>query len=456
MNERPAAHLGLALIVALPLTRGLLLAGFVPPFQGTDEPAHADYVQRLAETRHLPDAHFYCAAYSEESRSLDRALGLPIKFRAERPVPPLAAYTPPSPADPAARATSGCGASSTYPPLYYATAAVAWEAVHDAPFLTRLFAARLASVAWGVLTAIFAYFAGLWWFGSRRDALLLGVIVPAQPMVAFLSSVVNKDAAVFACAAAAFAGIAALQRDASLRRTRLLLLALSTLAGVLSNPSFTVHLPAIAGCAVFALGIRRRAAWTSVAAALAPAAIAQFAWSAYTRDAARELVGGATIDISAWEWLSNHVFVLQRQWSVWGRQQYWLSWGWLDTDVASGYYVALAAIVALAALGFAVTWRSLSPRDRALAVAAAGASVAGIVALHGIELQYLRASGMEFLQGRYILPLFPLQAAALVTGLRALGRRAGAMLDGAWAFAALLLVVNVAGLLRGLVRWYGA
>jgi hypothetical protein len=450
-----AGALGLVLVLLLALTRGVLLAGLVPPFQGTDEPAYVDYVQRLAESHRFPVPKMRCAPFSEEARAAEAAFGTDLKFRPDRPVPPLLAYAPPSADDPAARATTGCGASAAYPPLYFATAALGYAAVRDAPFLTRVFAARLASVGWMLLTALFAYLLGLWWFGTTRDALLVGILVPSQPMIAFLSSVVSNEAALFTCGTAAFAGIAALHRDGALRRIGLALLGVAAAAGVLAKPTATVYLPVFAGCAGLALGARRPRSWAMISFALAPAAVAQAIWSFVSRPATRDLLAHTALDIDIPTYLSRYVGA-ERIWRRFGGGQFWLSWGWLDTELTDGYYVALAGCLVLAALGFAIRWRWLERRDRAVAVCTTVAIAYAIVALHVLEYEWLRASGLEFLQGRYLLMLFPLIAVALVTGLRAFRDVFGARIDGAWSLATLLLVVDAAGLARALTRWYGA
>ena len=77
-----------------------------------------------------------------------------------------------------------------------------------------------------------------------------------------------------------------------------------------------------------------------------------------------------------------------------------------------------------------------------------------VFALNGLELLLMHKTGSAVIQGRYLLPMFPLQALALVIGLRALSRRIGAWLDGAWAFAAMLVLIDAASVARALVRYY--
>src|SRR5207249_981229 len=118
---------------------------------------------------------------------------------------------------------------------YYATAAAAYRLEQHSPYLQRLFAARLASTGWGIVTACFAFLLGFAWSGRPRDGALLGIILPAQPMIAHLSSVVNNDAALIACATGAFSSVALMTREGGSRRAFLLLVG-TTLVGVLSKP----------------------------------------------------------------------------------------------------------------------------------------------------------------------------------------------------------------------------
>ncbi len=102
--------------------------------------------------------------------------------------------------------------------MFYASAAAAYGAVAGGSLIQRIFAARLASILWGVLTVAFAFLAGWWWFGRRRDALLLALLFLCQPTLGFFSSVVNNDSALFACSAAAFAEGQAPDRPHPLRQ----------------------------------------------------------------------------------------------------------------------------------------------------------------------------------------------------------------------------------------------
>jgi len=438
-----------AFVAGIALVRGVLLAGLIPPMNGADEPAHFDYVQRIGEDLRLPITQPGCIGYSAENRAVTSTLNEPIKFRPSRPMPPLGAFVPPDPANLASRATLGCGAALTYPPVYYVSAAVAYRIVRDAPFLQRFFAARLVSVGWGVLTACFAFLLGVAWFGRPRDGALLGTIVSAQPMIAHLAASVNNDAAVTACAAGAFAAVAMLLNDRTNRRAFLLLL-VTTVVGGFSKPLFGFILPMLGLGIALALGPRRLGSWLRSAALLAPSALAIAGWSIHTR-----FISRLPLITDRRPYLEVAKFTLdpRRLYVIW-HKTFWMCWGWLDTWLDEGYYSALALVMVLAAAGFVLAWRRVDLRDRWLFWFATGGSLAIIASLHAVELMLVRRIGQVLVQGRYLLPFFPVQALALVTGLRSLSRRLGSWMDGGWAFAGMLLVVDAASIARALVRYY--
>jgi 4-amino-4-deoxy-L-arabinose transferase-like glycosyltransferase len=449
MTARRRTAMGVGVVTALALVRGFLLAGLVPPLQGPDEPAHFDNAQRLAEHGRLPEPRRPCDGFSAETRAAERALLDPIKFRPTRPLPPLNSFAAPDPSDPRSRATSGCGPAASYPPLYYVTAAAAYRLAGDGTFFERLFAARLASVAWGALAVAFAFLLGTWWFGRRRDGTMIAVLFLAHPMMAFLSSVVTNDAALFAACTGAFAAIAAAMRFER-KQPALFLLAACTTAGALTKPTLLILLPVFGACAVAAFGWRRRSTWLRVAAALAPAAVVSVAWSA---SAGTPFDGAVPRPVDVQKFVATFVLDADRLYAVWWKF-FWSSWGWLDANLHPSYYLALAAAVLLSVVGAALSWRTLRPKERGAIAFGAGATAYTMIVLHVMEINVFRLSGSGLIQGRYLLSLFGLQAVALVTGMRGLARAVRTTTDGAWVFAGVLLVTQAAAMTRTLTRYF--
>jgi hypothetical protein len=139
---------------------------------------------------------------------------------------------------------------------------------------------------------------------------------------------------------------------------------------------------------------------------------------------------------------------------VWVRT-YWMSWGWLDTELDDRYYLVLAASVLLAGVGLAAGWGRLEGRSRRWVVLGLGGTLCAMALLYRLELVMMRTTGApRFLQGRYLLPLFPLHALLLALGLRSLSRRAHPAVDGGWMFAALLGLVQAAAVVRTILRYY--
>jgi 4-amino-4-deoxy-L-arabinose transferase-like glycosyltransferase len=462
-----------ALVVGFSLLRGALFALLVPPLHGVDEPAHFDYVQRLAESGALPLRERDCAQLSLEVRAATNALVVPTQYRPERPYRSELRLSLPGRdgrahddggRDRSARETTGCGPAASYPPLYYATAALAYRGVHSSPLLQRLLAARLVSVLWGALAALCACLGGARLFGSARDGLLLGLCVACQPMLGFLFSVVNNDAALFAAAAGALASLAFALREPS-RIAPLCALSLSALVGTLTKPTMLVHLPALFALGVSALGLRplRKFSHSSlrISLALAPAALAGLAWS-WATPSLLDRGAPAQPALPLWDYLQRYVFSLERLRFLW-LKMYWMAWGWADTWLSPLYYALIAAVLLSALLLALLRFRALPLSTRGLLGSGALATVLSLCALYAIELPYVRRTGDTLLQGRYLLPLFPLHAAMLIAALRSAPKgepaapsqpMAPARLDPAWSFLLLLAALDAASAVRALARYH--
>jgi 4-amino-4-deoxy-L-arabinose transferase-like glycosyltransferase len=379
-----------------------------------------------------------------------------VAFHPERPIPPIARGLPSeATGDAAARATLGCGPHSFYPPIYYLSSAIGYSAARERPLLPRLYASRLASVIWGALGSVAAFFLGYWLLGSVSDGLLLGLLVTLQPMVGFLSAVVNSDSAVLACSTCCFASIAAIYRNRD-SKGALIALALFATLGTMSKLTFTILAPIFFLLCLVVLGARRPRAWLLSAATFLPFLLATLWWSVHSSGGTADRLSGAPRALGAGEFVKSWVLIPARLKDLW-INQYWMSWGWADTTLAKSYYQLLAAAGIMALIGVALGWRRFTPRGRWSMVVVATWTVILIILLFAIEYTIVRDTGEPgFVQGRYILPLFPAHAVIMVVGLRELCLRFKAKLDGAWALASMLAIVNVAAICSALLRYYHA
>jgi hypothetical protein len=438
----PSAVGGFALI------RGVFLAGFLPAFQSPDEPTHFDYVQVLAERFVLPELGGLCGTgVSPEAQPL-LSVSEPVFSHMELSMPPVAAFVTPR-TDMASRYTRGCTYNSYYPPLYYMSAALGYRLKHSSALLTRIYFSRLVSVTWGVVAALAAYLAGLFWWGRRADAFLIALVYAAQPQLGSLFASINNDAALFTLATVAFAATAAV-RVSGRPIAWLAVCSLAATLGVLSKLTFILYLPCIFAFAVAALG---RSRWRWAVLAMVPAGLAAAGWVAHTYGIAAQRYSVTPISVSAPDYLFKFVLDPKRLQDVWVRM-YWMKWGWLDTFLVQGWYLVLELILAFSVAGLVAGWRSLLARERLLVLLAAGTTGFAVLTLYAIEWRTLRGTGQTVIQGRYLLPLFVVHAAVTLTGLRAFSRKLRAAVDGAWVFAAVLLMVNAAAIASALVRYY--
>ena len=433
-----------ALLCAAALARGVLVALVIPPFHGVDEQAHFDYVERLAEARALPEVRLDCAALSPEVRAAVQQLVEPVNFRPELPLPGLESLQLPDPRAPASRRTSGCGQAASYPPLYYLLAALPVSLAPAAPLLHRLFLARLASALLGAATVLFSLLAARRLLGDPAAALAVALLVLLQPQLAFLFGVVNNDAALFACTAAALAGIAELNRDPRSRRG-LIELGVAGVCAALGKPTFLVLAPALGVLAFAAAGLRWRAPL-----ALLPGVIAGAAFAAVRGDA---LPAGAPHALAFGTWLRDYALSPRRLHFVW-HELYWMGWGWADTWLSKLWYALLLGLLGSALVGAALAWRTLTGAERGLLRAGALATALALAALYAIEISFLRRTGQPLLQGRYLLPLFPLHAAMLVCAWRGAARAARTRLDPSWGGVAFLFLMLCASVVRALARYH--
>ena len=365
----------LAAIVATYCVLGVLYAVETPKWQTPDEPAHFNYTQFVAQSGRLPVLHVgdYPAQYLEEIKA--------ARF-------------------PAAMSVSSIRYESHQPPLYYAWAALLYDATIGLPFDLQFLILRLFSVALGALLLLAAYRLVCTLFPGE-ELLALGAtgFIALVPMHLALTAAVNNDTLaelllmllLWQCALT-------VREGADARRT----VCIGVLLGLALLTKTTIYLPAIGtalatvwlcaspqppevaengdqdlqglwqgakqlpgGRAVFALSSvqHTKAGFRNIALVLAVALLLAGPW--FVRNA---LVYGG-MDLLAWK---RHELVvagqlrtaerlaqlglpaLIREFALTTFRSFWAQFGWMGVPVDQRIYLGLALFSTLSAMGLAL------------------------------------------------------------------------------------------------------
>ncbi len=399
----------IAAIYALFATIALLLtAPAMPPFQNTDEFAHALRADAVSHgeaiSRRLPDGQV--GGRIDHGLAAASAQFDPIRFHRERKVTrPMYAPVPWLPLVPA-----GFPNTAVYPPFFYIPAALALFAARHLHLsvLHGLLAARLATgaitIAGSTAAIALAEGAAPWLF-----AILL------LPMSIALTAALSQDGPMLAATALAVSLCLRLRAAPAppARGLIILVCALLALAGM-ARPPYAAF-----ACLALALPVRPAWRWTGFAAILLATAL----WAAINAhlvvlpqfpgrpvDPYTQLLHLLRHPARLWPLLANTWATYHHFWKL----GFIGMPGWLDVDLPPQYHAAAWAMLALAA---AATLAGTRGRPRpamlgAVAVAVLGA-VAGMAAIQYLTWTPLDAAVIDGLQGRYCLAPALLLGAAL-------------------------------------------
>jgi hypothetical protein len=195
------ARIVLVLILGFTLVRGAIWATTTPNFWGPDEDYHMMYVDTVGHDHRLitPSKPLYSNEYS---RTLDwtgfniygqgprTVFGGDPKFNLHR----LARL----PETQRAKVATGRGIGVVHAPLYYVVGGAVDFALGPKAMPTRLFWVRMVSGLFGVLAIYATWLLASIFFAAEAAALAAAVIVALQPMLGYLSGLVNNDSAVTA------------------------------------------------------------------------------------------------------------------------------------------------------------------------------------------------------------------------------------------------------------------
>jgi hypothetical protein len=442
----PAPLAALLLAVAIVTAAWAL---FVPPFQVPDEGAHIAYVQSIAENFRRPTP----------------PPGLPLLMSTEARRAARAAQTAGSVARPEGRALWSAAVAGRWsaderrlpasarkdpaadgvdPPLYYLLEAVPYRLAYGGSFFDRLFAMRLWSGLFVLVTTIAAWLLAGEVFGPAPVLQLVAAgCVGLQPMATFISGGVNPDGAWFALGALIlWLGVRTIRRGTTRRRAAALVAA--ALAAGLVKTAALGALPAVV--LALTLGASRdgslRGALTLRRAAIAIVAGVLVVGAGLL--AARSIGNRIALDGNPkgfvsylWQfYLPRPSFLTPlpampttRVYDVW-IQSAWAAFGWLELRFPSAVYVALTGVSIATFAGAAAALLRRRVRIDGAVLAFFALAVGGLVlGLHLAEYKSLADRGQPLIQGRYFLPLvLPIAGvavAAAITNLRPARRVVG-------------------------------
>ena len=432
-------RLAVGLIVLAALLRGLVWAVALPAWQGPDEPAHFSYVQRIATTGKIPlfdnapPDIFSRAIKSSVSRAgfeASRTRAAVRKLRRDMPA------FPPD-ADNLSQRNHGALLVGKYPPAYYLLAAPAYML----PFLQndteRMYAIRVVSALIGALAVWLVWLLLIEAGASLLIAFLGTLTYSLLPMVSQASANGNPDILLMAVLAGLARSLLVLRRGWT--RRSIIAVALWALLALITKP---IGGPAaavmIVGMLGFGTGVRtwwrRGAAIAAMAVVLGGTYIAEAVSQKWSLFGGAGPVSGTRYGLSyLWQfYLPSLPFMdsAHRAYAAFGSLPSWRVWietgvgffGWLAVPMP-GWTYDLAFWVLVGATCVAI-WATIRRRgdDERVLPALLAAAVGNVLLLHMAEVLQLLNGGTLLLQGRYLIPVVPLFAAALYRPLPRAGR----------------------------------
>jgi 4-amino-4-deoxy-L-arabinose transferase-like glycosyltransferase len=470
----------------------------VPPWQVPDETTNFGYAQYLAETGKAPPQNpsspcAPCQFSPQQYAAMDLTWYAPVVGHTlnrgifttpdQRTLRKILPGT--SPLGP-----GGASSASNQPPLYFALEAIPYWLSPSNDILTRLVFMRLLSalMAAGTVLAVFMFLRELlprsswtWTVGA--------LMVAFQPTFDFMGAGVNADNLLFLASALSFLALARAWRR-GLTERRAVAIGAVLAVGMLAKLTFLALMPG-AGLAVLLLAWRARPEGTAVAlrrlatvigVAAAPVALYLIlnvtAWdrgsplagglsSVAGAGATGPLAGGPLgwhgIADYAWELFLPRLPFMHHIYFP-GKVPLWETWldgsighfGWLDYVFPPWVYADFRWIVyVLAGLGVIGLWRvrrGLAPL-RGLLASFAVMGVGLLAVIGYISAQTFSNGGPYFPQARYLFPLVPPYALAIVLATKALPRRWAPVLGAL--LVALALAHNLFAETLTISRYYG-
>lgn len=475
----------LAALLAIATLLSVAWSLVIPPLQGPDEDAHVSYVQRIVETRSLPqDVEVGASGFSSE---LDRASVQGGLF--ELPTnPSMKPHTSAADRDAFEAAAEELGsagrkdgtgpqAANVNPPLYYVYAGVGYALGLPGDFFLRTELMRLMGVPLILLLVTMTWLLVAELLPRPYSARVVGASVAAlHPLVGFMSGVVNPDVALAAVWATFFwLAVRMYKRGPTVRSA--LAIGLVAAASALVQPrGITIGLPAAFAVAL-ALHHHRIPLRAALKPALASIGVAIVGLAGYwlvvraTGD-----VGGAVGAVTTpasfnpkqfvsylWQFYLPPLRIMgPLPGNILGFRYVWVEsfygvFGSLDVFLPPWllqvlYSVSLYGIVAML-LFVVLRWDQVRRNLGPLAILLVGMATYLFTIHYPAFNSIISSQGtLSVLVGRYLLPLLPLMALAVAFVTTSLPRRWSQYAGLAVVVSGVLLSMSALGL--SFVRYY--
>ncbi|HXB16058.1 MAG TPA: hypothetical protein VNV44_09990 [Solirubrobacteraceae bacterium] len=457
----------------------------LPAFQGPDEAGHFAYVQRLAESGHLPSATTGPTPTSTAVHELLTQLNLQplIGDLSARPAwsrADLERWVKIENALPPGSSSNGEGPNpiAKNPPLYYALMAIPYRVFSGMPLLKRIFVLRLFNAICYLVTILLTWLLAGEVFGPVRwKQTLAAGAVALEPQLSYMSAVINADNLLIVLTTGfLLAAVRLVTRGPSIGRV--LAASLLAAAAVLTHGRGLVTLPVLAvALVVCAIRFRPplRDALIRGALAAATVGVAFLAYLALGRGAGSgSLYGGQVSELngtsfnlrqflsSVYQFYFPKLPSLQpRVGPAYGYRQVFIdtfygTFGSLEVNFRPRVYDLLQVFSALGLVGLytavVVSWRALL-RAWPTVLVMLSLLVTTLFFLHYVSYHALIGNGGTdpLIVGRYLLPMVSLFGLAIVFTLAKL-RRAGPLLGAVVLVTG--LVLTLAGIGMTLERFY--
>ncbi len=484
----------LALLLFVVAIFGCAWALLVPAWQSPDEPSHFSWVQTLVENQRLPGEPDKPPVSSELQKSLEITNTWPTVVSASsHPEWSAAREHEWGRANKRLPRDDGGGrnVAESNPPLYYAWASAAYVAFSNADIFTRIDAMRLWSGLWLLVTTVAAWLlAGELFARNQLAQLITAATAGLWPMVSFLSVSVNPDGMLYALSTLTlWLGVCIARRGLNPLRAAgiggVLGLALVTKAPAVMFVPGVVVLLLSSVWYTRQISFRRRAlalvlglvmlvtpaiGWTKILHSGDRPAFAQV--TAVSEGTATTNFNVREFGSYLWQFylpkpgfltkINHHVPVISdlpllNTWIGMG----WGSYGWVTIWFPPWTYIIFAfittTIVALFTVFAIRRWRQLGGwrtpfRHYRVPCFLGLIGLATLAALHIQDYDLYLKYRLLFMQGRYLLPLIGIFAAAVAFVVLNLPQRIREVAAGIWIGGLIVLQLSALGLAA--VDWY--